>query len=65
MRHIELLPLQVDEQDDFIKKIKQHSGGGVVVQIHPDTQYNDLDLLFVDVNLHSTGIGLTVWKIPV
>ncbi|MGN1109979.1 MAG: GNAT family N-acetyltransferase [Oscillospiraceae bacterium] len=36
--------------------------GGVVVQINEKTQRNSLDLLFVDVDCHSRGIGQAVWK---
>ena len=36
--------------------------GGVVVVIHPDTQFNSLDLLFINPDSHSHGIGQTVWK---
>ena len=36
--------------------------GGVVVQIDHETQHNSLDLLFVDPECHSAGIGGAVWK---
>ena len=36
--------------------------GGVVVQIDHETQHNSLDLLFVDPECHSAGIGGTVWR---
>ena len=35
--------------------------GGVVVDIHSDTQRNELDLLYIDPDFHSRGIGQTVW----
>ena len=31
--------------------------GGAVIVIHPETNRNSLDLLFVDVNCHSKGVG--------
>lgn len=36
--------------------------GGVVVVIDPKTQHNSLDLLFINEQYHSKGIGLAVWK---
>ena len=37
--------------------------GGVVVDIHPDTQHNELNLLYINPDCHSRGIGQTVWRI--
>ncbi|MGN0595527.1 MAG: GNAT family N-acetyltransferase [Hominimerdicola sp.] len=37
--------------------------GGVVVQIDSLTHHNALDLLFIDLDSHSKGIGTAVWKI--
>ena len=34
--------------------------GGVVVDIHPDTQRNELNLLYINPDCHSRGIGQTV-----
>ena len=36
--------------------------GGVVVDIHPDTQRNELNLLYINPDCHSQGIGQTVWR---
>lgn len=36
--------------------------GGVVVAIHPETQHNSLDLLFISPECHSRGIGQKVWQ---
>lgn len=36
--------------------------GGAVVQINENTHRNSLDLLFVDVDSHSRGIGQAVWQ---
>ena len=36
--------------------------GGLVVKIDPETQYNHLDLLFVDPTVHSRGIGQAAWR---
>lgn len=36
--------------------------GGLVVMIHPETQRNHLDLLFVDPAVHSRGIGQAAWR---
>lgn len=36
--------------------------GGLVLTINEDTQYNHLDLLFVNPTTHSKGIGLAAWK---
>ena len=36
--------------------------GGVVVAIHPETQVNSLDLLFINPDCHSCGIGQQVWR---
>lgn len=36
--------------------------GGVCVQINHKTLYNSLDLLFLDADCHSQGIGYKVWE---
>lgn len=36
--------------------------GGVCVQINHETQCNSLDLLFLDTDFHSKGIGYSVWE---
>ncbi len=36
--------------------------GGVIVDIHPDTQRNELNLLYINPDCHSQGIGQTVWR---
>jgi hypothetical protein len=36
--------------------------GGAVVVIDEATQYNTLDLLFISVSEHSSGIGYKAWK---
>ena len=36
--------------------------GGLVVKIDRATQHNHLDLLFVDPDAHSRGIGLAAWQ---
>ena len=36
--------------------------GGVVVDIHPDTQCNELNLLYINPDCHSRGIGQAVWR---
>ena len=36
--------------------------GGAVIVIHPETNRNSLDLLFVDVNCHSKGVGYAAWQ---
>ena len=36
--------------------------GGLVLQISESTQHNHLDLLFVDPDVHSRGIGFAAWK---
>ncbi|MDQ7096622.1 GNAT family N-acetyltransferase [Desulfosporosinus sp. PR] len=36
--------------------------GGTVIVIHPSTQHNSLDLLFVNPNGHGRGVGLAAWK---
>ena len=35
--------------------------GGAVVVIHPETQHNHLDLLYVKHGTQSTGIGKAIW----
>ena len=42
-----------------------HNGervGGTVISIDAETNHNSLDLLFVNPNTHSKGIGLSAWK---
>ncbi len=36
--------------------------GGVVVAICPETHVNSLDLLFINPDYHSLGIGRNVWR---
>ena len=36
--------------------------GGVVVDIHPDTRCNELNLLYINPDCLSRGIGQTVWR---
>ncbi len=36
--------------------------GGLVLQINEQTQHNHLDLLFVNPEAHSRGIGFAAWK---
>lgn len=36
--------------------------GGTVVVIDKETQHNSLDLLFINTNEHSNGIGYKAWK---
>lgn len=36
--------------------------GGTVLAIHPETNCNELQLLYVDVNCHSKGIGYAAWR---
>ena len=36
--------------------------GGAVIVIHPETNRNSLDLLFVDVDCHSKGVGYAAWQ---
>ena len=36
--------------------------GGVVLQINEETQHNHLDLLFVNPDAHSKGIGYAAWQ---
>ena len=36
--------------------------GGLVVQINESTQHNHLDLLFVNPEVHSKGIGFAAWQ---
>ncbi len=40
-----------------IKKV-----GGVVLGIHPETQFNSLDFFFVSPEYQSKGFGLAAWK---
>ena len=35
--------------------------GGTVLAIHPDTNRNELQLLFVNVDCHSKGVGFAAW----
>ncbi|MGM9538940.1 MAG: GNAT family N-acetyltransferase [Candidatus Onthomonas sp.] len=37
--------------------------GGVIIQADHITKHNSLDILFVDPDCHSQGIGLTVWNL--
>ena len=36
--------------------------GGIVLRIDEDTQHNELELLFVDPEVHSKGIGYAAWQ---
>ena len=36
--------------------------GGAVLAIHPDTNHNELQLLYVNVDCHSKGVGFTAWQ---
>lgn len=36
--------------------------GGTVIVIRPTTRHNSLDLLFVNPNGHSRGVGLATWR---
>lgn len=36
--------------------------GGTVIAIHPNTNRNELLLLFVKVDCHSKGVGLATWR---
>lgn len=36
--------------------------GGAVLTIHPETNRNSLDLLFVNVDCHSRGVGFAAWQ---
>ena len=36
--------------------------GGTVLAIHPDTKRNELQLLFVNVDCHSKGVGFAAWQ---
>ena len=36
--------------------------GGLVLKINEETQHNELELLFVDPDVHSKGIGYAAWQ---
>ncbi len=36
--------------------------GGVVIEIHPETNCNILSLLFINVDEHNKGIGVAAWQ---
>ena len=36
--------------------------GGTVLAIHPDTNHNELQLLFVNIDCHSKGVGRAAWR---
>ena len=36
--------------------------GGTVLAIHPETNHNELQLLFVNVDCHSKGVGFAAWQ---
>ncbi len=36
--------------------------GGIVVDIHPETQHNELNLFYINPDCHSRGIGSKVWQ---
>ena len=36
--------------------------GGTVLTIHPKTNRNSLDLLFINVDCHSKGVGFAAWQ---
>lgn len=36
--------------------------GGTVLTIHPETNRNSLDLLFINVDCHSKGLGFAAWQ---
>ena len=36
--------------------------GGTVITVNPETRRNSLDLLFINVNCHSNGLGFAAWQ---
>lgn len=36
--------------------------GGAIVVIHPDTQHNHLDFLYVKDGIRNKGLGLAIWR---
>lgn len=36
--------------------------GGTVITVNPETRRNSLDLLFINVNCHSKGLGFAAWQ---
>lgn len=36
--------------------------GGTVLAIHPETNHNELSLLFIKVGCHSKGLGFAAWQ---
>lgn len=52
----------IDEGTAYRIRDNGKTVGGLVVTIDGKTQRNHLDLLFVDPDIHSKGIGLAAWR---
>ena len=56
------IEMSIDEGTAYRIRENGNIVGGVVVKINPETQHNELELLFVDPKVHSKGIGLAAWR---
>ena len=52
----------ISEGHAYRIRLDGRSVGGLVVRIDPQTQHNDLDLLFVCPSAHGKGIGTAAWR---
>ncbi len=58
----ETIEQSIDGGEAYRIRLDGRSVGGVVVKIDPETQRNELELLFVDPAAHSRGIGQAAWR---
>ncbi len=52
----------IDGGEAYRIRLDGKAVGGLVVKIDPETQHNELELLFVDPTVHSRGIGQAAWR---
>ena len=52
----------IDGGEAYRIRLDGKTVGGLVVRIDPETQRNELELLFVDPSVHSRGIGQAAWR---
>ena len=52
----------IDGGEAYCIRLDGKAVGGLVVKIDPETQHNELELLFIDPTVHSRGIGQAAWR---
>ena len=52
----------IDHGTAYVIREDGKTVGGLVLKINEETQHNELELLFVDPEVHSKGIGYAAWQ---